>query len=218
MIDALEAKKDDLAGFAHNSLIETEDHYLAELDRISEKFGEQINLLSEVEVIMGKAIGEEILPKWGKHNDTGGDVKHRLADCMEEYYNTASQQDENLGPLWKQWLEVQAELIGLTVEILGEKGVDVAHHTLYDQLAKTISESSVRRKKIEGSYINAEQSMDDIKLDLVDLCNETTTTVKAQQKASHVPWSISVQLLMSVLADLESRAKEDAEQHQGSYG
>ena len=137
---------------------------------------------------------------------------------MEEYYNMAAQEDEDLAPLWEQWSEVQAEMICLTVEVLGEHNIDVGQHNLSDRLTKGISDADIKHRGNENRYIEAEQSMVDIKADLVTLCDETAETVKAQQKASQVSCLTLLPSLTSVLADLESGAQQDAGQHQASYG
>jgi hypothetical protein len=168
--------------------MKTEERYLSELDTIREDFGAQVSIFSEVEAVVEQPIGDQILAKWRKqdHSDAEQEAECTLADCMEEYYIMAAQEDEDLAPLWEQWSEAQAEMICLAVEILGEHNIDVGHHNLSNRLAKGISDAEIKHKENENRYTEAEQSMVNIKADLVALCDETTKTVKAQQKASQV--------------------------------
>lgn len=181
-------KQDELASWAHVTLLKTEERYLTEIDTIREDFGAQVSIFSEVEAVVEQPIADQILAKWGKQdqNDAEQEVQRTLADCMEEYYNMAAQEDEDLAPLWEQWSEVQAEMICLAVEVLGEHNIDVGQHNLSDRLTKGISDADIKHKKNENRHAEAEQSMVDIKADLVTLCDETTRRVKMQQTASRV--------------------------------
>jgi hypothetical protein len=179
-------KKNQLADYAHTTLVETEDQHLADLDKIGEDISKRMNLVSEVETVVNTPIGNEILANRGKQSQNDGEpeVDFTLEDSMTEFRNEVHEIVKELGPSWNEWAEVQAGILKLTVEILGEQSIDVGQHSLSGELTRSISDADSKHKVHEDRFAEAEQSMDNIKADLATLCDGTTKTVKVQQKVS----------------------------------
>ena len=176
--------------------------------------------MAGIEDIVVESFGNQILDSSRQQvrNDTEQFVQVVLAQCMQDLADIVTEEEQNLETLRNQWLEVQADIVGLAVEILGKQTIEFEPHGLSDATEKKIDDANLKNKETEKRYEEADQSINIFEVDVDALHIDTTKMVKAQQKVNVVPCFDINGTLTALLADLESGAKEDAGQHQASHG
>lgn len=120
-----------------------------------------------------------------------------LTDCIQDFRNTVIQREDTLNVLWQQWSQVHAEMICLAVEILGKHNIHLEQNSLSDAIVEGISNAEIKNKEVESRCAQAEQSVAGLEKELNTLYEETSKTVKAQQKVSLVPCSALLPSLMT---------------------
>ena len=145
--------------------------------------------MAKIEDIVVESFGGQILQFLRQQDGTSTEqvVEVTLAECMQDLSNTVTQEEENLETLGQQWLQVQANIIGLAVEILGKHNIEFEQHGLSDATEKSISDANLKDKETEKKYDETERSVNTFEVEVDTLYIDTTKMVKAQQKVSLTP-------------------------------
>lgn len=146
-----------------------------------------MQLMTSLEGIVDNSFGNQRIVTSQKQDEDGPmqQVESAIADCMQGFHDALVREEENLDSLWQKWSEVQASMICLGVEILGQHNIDLEEHMLSDTLVQEIGKANIKYKENGNCYIAAEQSVLGFETELNTIYNNTSMTMKAQQKASN---------------------------------
>lgn len=113
-------------------LQKTEKDLEKQLANITVEFGGKLQIVADFEDDIFTSISEERLEITSNSPAKDGQTQKQqasLADRMRRFEKIVAAEAAHLEDLWKEWQQTQLELVCLTVEVLGEDGVEI----LFDQ-------------------------------------------------------------------------------------
>ena len=171
------------------------------LEELTVEVEGQLQKLTDIEEPLQKSFVAEALTKSLTAKDDGKAVIEEvlLKDSISEFRTLNEDKEETLRKLWKEWEDIQFEIMALGVERFGKDSIVVMQLETEDVKLGQQERLDDMLKSAQSAYDEAHQDYADFQQDLKDfetsMCetsNQTKKAVKDMQQVSTLPFLYAV--------------------------